>query len=299
MTAGDERVELTAGALRVVLCPAVGGSIARFDLLRDGRVEPLLRGTDARYDDALQAACFPLVPFVNRIRGGTFTCDGRTVRLTPNLPGDPSPLHGQGWRNAWQVTANNAASAELTYEHHADEWPWDYVAHQRIALDADGLDIVLSCTNRSSAPMPCGLGLHPYAPCSADTRIDTGVDTAWTVDADVLPVAEVPARDCYSLADEPVCGRTLDNGFGGWNGDSLVTWPSRGIAMRMTSQDARYFQLYSPATGGVFVAEPVQHENAALNRPQAEWSAAGLRLLAPGESRTLAVRFAVHGDARG
>jgi galactose mutarotase-like enzyme len=53
-----------------------------------------LRGVDGDVSDVREAACFPLVPF-NRIRGGAFTCDGRTVRLAPNImASDPSPLHG-------------------------------------------------------------------------------------------------------------------------------------------------------------------------------------------------------------
>ena len=286
------RLSLRAGDLRVVLCPAIGGSIARFDVVVDGRPQPLLRGTDAPYDGVLQAACFPLVPFVNRIRGGSFDCDGRTVRLAPNLPGDPSPLHGQGWRAAWRVVASDETSAELAFEHATGEWPWRYDARQRIALDAHGLDIELSCRNRSPEPMPCGLGLHPYAPCDGDTRLDTRVRSAWTVDDRVLPVAEVPATGRYALDDRPVCGRSLDNGFDGWCGEATTTWPNRGLRMRMSSPDAGHFQLYSPPQGGLFVAEPVQHANAALNLPQDAWAAAGVRLLAEGEIRTLRVRFA-------
>ena len=52
-----------------------------------------------RSENVLDAASFPLVPYVNRIRGGRFTFRGREVRLAPNMAGDPSPLHGQGWLN--------------------------------------------------------------------------------------------------------------------------------------------------------------------------------------------------------
>ena len=51
----------------------------------------------------LDAASFPLVPYVNRIRDGRFTFRGREVRLAPNMAGDPSPLHGQGWLSPWTV----------------------------------------------------------------------------------------------------------------------------------------------------------------------------------------------------
>ena len=61
----------------------------------------------------------------------------------------------------------------------------------------------------------------------------------------------------------------------------------------MSSADAGRFQVWSPTTGGVFVAEPVQNANAALNAPQVEWPQRGIAMLRVGEQATLGVRFAV------
>ena len=67
-------------------------------------------------------------------------------------------------------------------------------------------------------------------------------------------------------------------------------WP---FALEMSSPDARFFQLYSPTDGGLFVAEPVTHANAALNRPEDEWAELGMRVLAAGEEMTLAMRLSL------
>ena len=72
-----------------------------------------------------------------------------------------------------------------------------------------------------------------------------------------------------------------------------MTWPESGLQVEMSSPDADRFQVYSPASGGVFVAEPVQNAHAALNLPQAQWADAGLRLLARGQASVLNVRFEV------
>ena len=90
-------VNLKCGKLEVVLAPAAGGSIARFDWVDEGQRTPILRGTDPGNPDVLAMGSFPLVPYVNRIRDGCFTFRGREVRLQPNMAGDPSPLHGHGW----------------------------------------------------------------------------------------------------------------------------------------------------------------------------------------------------------
>ena len=291
MTAG--RFTLRAGALELQVTPAVGGSVARFDWLGRGGRQPLLRGNDDNFSDVTDAGCFPLVPFANRIRGGSFRCGGRDIVLAPNLAGDASPLHGQGWRAAWAVEQVSSDEIGLFYRHESGEWPWTYEARQRMALTPDGLSVKLSCRNLSTLPMPCGLGLHPYYPCTAETLLDTGVTSAWSVDEAVLPVANVPATGRYSLQNRLICGLRLDNGFDGWRSPARIAWPGRAVALELASSDAPRFQVYSPGEGGFFVAEPVQNANCALNAPQAEWHSLGIELLAAGESRRLLARFSV------
>jgi aldose 1-epimerase len=286
-------VTLSAGPLELVLSPAVGGSIARFTWRDGDRQLPILRGCDAAPGDVLAAASFPLVPYVNRIRGGEFTFRGRTVRLAPNMAGDPSPLHGQGWLGPWSVEAASRSEATLEFEHQAGEWPWSYAARQRFKLDDACLEIELGCRNRSSEPMPCGLGQHPYFRCSAGTRIATHVDHVWTIDDQVLPVERIAASGPYDLTDGPVCGRGLDHGFGGWGGTTSLSDPAWPFDLEMSSPDARFFQLYSPREGGLFVAEPVTHANAALNCPEEQWADLGLRILAPDEEMTLLMRLSL------
>lgn len=281
------RLTLRAGGIKLELAPSLGGSIWRFD----AGTCPVLRPATERTTSVLDTGCFPLVPYVNRIRDGRFSCDGREIAIAPNMAGDPNPLHGQGWQSAWSVEEVTASRAVLAYPHHAGEWPWTYQARQVFALDADGLTATLSCCNLSADPMPCGLGFHPYHPCDAGTRLTTHVDAAYTIDAQVLPVARVPAEGRYSLTDRQVCGQGLDNGFDGWGGRSTITWD--GLTVTMSSPTARYFQLYSPIEGGLFVAEPVTHANAALNEDQSRWAELGIVMLAQGETMELAMRMTV------
>ena len=280
---------LAVGDLTLNLAPEIGGSIARF---RKGAQE-LLRPAPPAARDAGEMASFPLVPFSNRLRGGRFDCDGRTVTLSPNLPGDKSPLHGQGWRSAWVVAKSDEAGAMLSFVHEPGEWPWRYEAWQAFALDETGLTVTLSCRNLSAERMPCGLAQHPYFPCDGETRLETGVTDVWLIDEDVLPTELVPASGKFLPSNGPVCGRGLDHGYEGWSGEALIDW-GLGARVRMTAEAPR-FQLYAPASGGLFVAEPIENANAALNLPQEQWQAAGLALLTQGEERSLTVRFEVEG----
>jgi aldose 1-epimerase len=286
-------VTLAAGSLRLELSPSVGGAISAFEWTDANGARPILRKCHSPLEKVLDAGCFPLVPFSNRIRGGLFSFRGREVALRPNMAGDPSPLHGQGWLSQWTVEREDKTSAVLGFRHEAGEWPWAYEARQEFALDERGLSVRLTCRNASADPMPCGLGQHPYFPCGSETRIDTKVDCAWTIDDQVLPVEKVPAEGRYDLRERLVCGQDLDNGFGGWGGEARMTDPAWPYALRLSSPQARFFQLYSPPEGEICVAEPVSHANAALNAPESEWKELGMRVLGPGEEMSLDMRLKV------
>ena len=293
MTADDDLVYLASGPIELVLAPGAGGSIARFDFNAGDKKLSIFRGSYGVPENVLDAASFPLVPYSNRIRGGRFSFRGREVTLPTNMKNDPSPLHGDGWLAAWQPDHVSESGCELLFRHPPGDWPWAYEARQRFDLDPQGFTVALVCRNLSSDPMPCGLGQHPYFPCTNETVIDAEVSHAWTIDEHVLPVEKVPATGRYDLKDRQVCGQNLDNGFGGWGQVCRIYTPGSPFRIEFSSPDARFFQLYSPLQGNLFVAEPVTHANAALNEPEESWPELGLRVLGAGEEMSLTTRFDV------
>jgi len=139
----ETTVQLVQGQLRLTLSPSVGGAISAFEWIEGDDARPILRKCHNGLEKVLDAASFPLVPYVNRIRGGRFTFRGREVLIAPNMAGDPSPLHGQGWLNPWTVEQEDEAGAVLRFTHAAGEWPWDYEARQEFALDQGGFSVAL------------------------------------------------------------------------------------------------------------------------------------------------------------
>ncbi|HEV2569087.1 aldose 1-epimerase [Sphingomonas sp.] len=278
-------ISITAGWYELVLAPEVGGSIA--SLTHRGR--PILRGSNAP-ESPLDCGCFPLVPYCNRIRGGAFDFRGRRVEIAPNMAGDASPLHGDGWLTPWTVASQTQSSASLIFAHQPGEWPWTYESRQVFHLSDAGLEAEIDCRNLAQEPMPCGLGFHPYFPCDESTRIETSVECVWEVDDKILPTGVAPALGRYALDGRPACGRGLDNGYGGWGGEMRLVGGDGAVTV-MTSPDAGFFQIYSPPSGGLLAAEPVSHANAALNEPEEKWPELGLRVLAPGERMRLRMRL--------
>lgn len=284
---------LSSGMLEMGIAPGVGGCVAWLDWQGGERIVPVLRGSRSSDVTPLESGCFPLVPFCNRIGSGAFHFRGRTVRLAPNMAGDPSPIHGQGWQSPWRVLRQEGAEAVLGFTHQAGEWPWAYAAEQHFALDERGLSATLLCRNLSDEPMPCGLGFHPYFPCLGPTTLTTGVSGVWTVDENILPVQRIPVSEKYALDGREICGRGLDNGYDGWSGEAWIESSDAPFRLRLSSPGTPCFQLYAPTGGGLFVAEPVSHVNNALARPEEQWPELGLRILDPGASMTLAMRLDV------
>ena len=84
-------------AARLTLAPQLGGAIRAFEW----RGRDILRPAAATADDPFEMACFPMVPYVNRIAHGRFEFGGRAVQLERNWTADPHPIHGQAWRRPW------------------------------------------------------------------------------------------------------------------------------------------------------------------------------------------------------
>jgi aldose 1-epimerase len=277
---------LSAGDYGLTLAPERGGSILRFDW----RGEPLMR--PACGPSILDVACFPLVPFSNRIAHGRFAADGRTVTLSPNFPGSdhPHPLHGFGWLAEWTVATCGPRSATLLHDCVADEWPWPYVASESFALDEDGLTIRLSVTNLGASAMPGGLGFHPYFPRQAQTIYQGLHRGEWRNDGDCLPIAldEKAAPDDW-WQGEPIATRAVDTAYTGRVGNLEIAWPERDLALTLAPSDnLTYTVVYMPAGEDHFCVEPVSHMTDAVNRPGED---AGLVMLAPGATAFAGLRL--------
>ena len=170
--AARDRISLRAGRAETELSRR-GGCITAFRWHEKDRAIDWMRPAPSGEDFApTDAACFPLVPYSNRIRDGRFAFEGKPYQLALNFPPEPHSIHGHGWQRGWAVAAQDDASATLAFDFPADgnddPWPAAYRAEQCFRLDEDSLSVEIAVTNRGSQNMPVSLGLHPYFPRSAD-----------------------------------------------------------------------------------------------------------------------------------
>jgi aldose 1-epimerase len=275
---------LEHGELRLSVDAARGGAIRAFNWRDRSIFRPPPRGAA---DDAFELACFPMVPYANRIVDGRFRFGTRDVQLQRNRQDEPHPLHGQGWRAPWRVLDASTSAVTLAFEGGGDEWPWRYRAEQYLQLQHPALSISLSIRNLAGSPMPVMLGLHPYFGDAALAQLQAGIPRTWLTDSACLPLRQVatPGDWAFDRA-RPVAAVPLDHSFVDWDGAALMLWPDRRVAMR--AANCRSLHMYVPPGRDFFCVEPLSAPAGALNRGAQE-----VAVVAPGERFAIQVSFEV------
>lgn len=270
-------IGLQRSGVTCTLHPELGGSILSlcvhgFDVLRPAASETC---------DVLETACFPLVPFANRIAHGKMEFRGRQVVLPADPAAAPHAHHGHGWRRPWRLVRKSAASAEIAYQHVPDEWPWAYIATQRIDLSDRGLSIELSVVNLSDEAMPAGLGLHPYFMRRGDDVIDLQAQGMITNSSDGIPTGEAT----FVPGAKPVAAISgLDNLL--IDGGGSVRLRLGGVDCHLAARGAAGFHVYVPNGEDFFCVEPVTHFPNAFALDAEQYA------LAPGANLSLTMRLA-------
>lgn len=262
---------LHAGALRLAVRADLGGSIAglwRGDVPVLRSVEPgLLQGPR-------QSACFPLVPYSNRLGHRRFAWQGRAYTTQANFPDSPHSLHGLGWLRPWHVAAQSADALTLRLQHQPDgDWPFAFEAEQRIALSPHAVHCALRITNTDGVEQPAGLGWHPYFPKRGTSRLRIDVDTRWAADAVQLPTHAVAQPGLQGM----VATMAHDHCFGGWAGAACIDDDHHALRL---SASVPWLVVFTPPALPHFCVEPVSHVNDAVHAPDP--AERGLVALAPG-----------------
>jgi aldose 1-epimerase len=269
---------------QLILDPERGGAIREFSCGRRHILRPTVVTATM---DSFDLACFPMVPYANRVADGRFQSGGRQVQLARNWPQDPHPLHGQGWRGRWMMAQMSASAASLQFEGGGDEWPWRYRAEQRFAVEPNGITIELSVENLAAEPMPVMLGLHPYFFNAAGTRLQARLPRVWRTDPAALPLEEIatPVDWAFDPA-RPLTDLALDHCFAGWDGVATLHSPEQTIHLQ--ASNCSFLHIYVPEGRDFFCLEPQSAAAGALGRGDAE-----VEVVPPGGRRAISLRIFV------
>lgn len=271
---------LTHGDWRLEMMPELGGAISRLTWRDRNVLQPAPSG--AR--NPLQMSTFPLAPYCNRIMRGQFVYDGEKVRLRPNKEDEIHPLHGQAWKNPWQVVSTTDKAVTLRVDYKADDWPWAYTTEQTITLGDRSVRMDVSVRNLSTRAMPVGLGFHPAFPAPAGTRLLADVDGVWLTDDEILPTQHLPMPGLTDWRENPLLSDAhgMDHCHTGWRQPAVLSYPT-GLRLTITANEAsRWLHLYVPSDRGYICLEPVTHMPDAFRQPELE--STGMQRLEPGQS---------------
>ena len=235
----------------------------------------MLRSTEAAdLASSRVAACYPLVPYSNRLGYRRFRWLGQDHTTAPNFDDNPHSLHGVAWQRAWSVIESSSTTAELQYTHTSDaHWPFAFDVRQRFVLTPGALEVHLVFHNRAASTQPVGLGWHPYFPKRSRSRLHIELTDRWESDASGLPTRRV----LQPGIDGDVAHLAFDHCFEGWKGPARLR--DEKVSVKLSSS-LPYLVVFTPALREYYCVEPVSHVNNAIH--MSEPAAHGLRTVAAG-----------------
>ena len=265
--------ELHAGALRLALRPDLGGCIAG---LWHGDT-PVLRSVEPTALTASRtSACYPLLPYSNRLAYRKFRWKGRDYTTQANFDDNPHSVHGVGWLRRWEIVSSSGLEVVLRYRHEGDaDWPFAFEAIQYFTLTPQSMSVQMVFTNSAEVAQPVGLGWHPYFPKRARSRLHIELSDRWDSDATQLPTCKVGQPGI----DSDVSHLAFDNCFDGWSGPARIRDEKFSLQL---SSSLDHLVVFTPQDRDYFCIEPVSHVSNAIH--MADPAAHGLRSLAPGET---------------
>ncbi|MDR3441010.1 hypothetical protein [Telmatospirillum sp.] len=147
------RIHLRHGEMTATIYPADGCRLASltafgFELLRQWQ--------PGRW--AFQYGCFPMIPWVGRMRSGILHFDGKKFQLPVNKP--PHAMHGMACFKPWNIIETTPEAAEFEFAL-ADPWPWQGTVRQRFELQDNALLVTLTVAS-SENTFPAAAGWHPW-----------------------------------------------------------------------------------------------------------------------------------------
>jgi aldose 1-epimerase len=279
---------LDGGDWEAGLLPEQGGRLTSLTF----RGVEVLRSMEEGAADPLDSACFPLVPYCNRISDGTFAWLRDEVQLPRNFAPETASIHGLGWQGSWNVVSSRDFKCAMEqrfdglgprpWKGAIDNWPWAYHAEQRVRLGEKGCAITLNLTNLSNVPMPAGLGFHPYFRRRPETRVTFNSNGIWLVDEAQIPTGEIALSDHFAdfAQGAALPAQTIDHCYMLWNGTARIEDDLGSIAL--TARGAPFLHVYAPEDGSALCLEPVSHMPDALNQSPGDMTS-----LPPGCSASL------------
>lgn len=282
-------ISLHNGAARAEIIPALGARISSCVLPRAGGAPaPVLHPfptDETQVEQWAKGGIYPLVPYWGRIANSLLHFGGHQHALTAYPDAAPHTLHGIAQRRPWDVTQQTEQAITLAYVHQHDaHWPWPFEATLQVQLHPDALEVRIAVKNTADEMVPAGIGLHPYLPASAQSKLHFQAPCLWEASPDYLALrpAKVPPQADFSTARE--LGEVTFTGlYQNWRSPIALTSLAGERLLLSASETLDHLVIHQPGATPYVCIEPVSHTADAFNLHERHMPGTGTRLLAPGE----------------
>ena len=236
--------------------------------------------------DPFAWGAYVMAPWANRIAAGATPVGDRIVRVPANFS-DGTAIHGQVASERWTVARSGRT---FRVRRDADGWPWAYEVELTCSVRDTTLAIGLTLTNRSSEPMPGGLGLHPW--WTRPLRVAVPGELVYPSNTRP-PDRPEPARGNFDLRSLAAPTRGVDATWTAVDGPVELAWPALEIAATLRLSGAGDHVVVAAPVGTDATALEVQTHAPDGLRRMLDRLPGALRELAPGETLELGIELDV------
>lgn len=188
-------------------------------------------------------------PWPNRIDGGKWQYQGRTLEVPINLHQQQNANHGLLMDVAYDIVAQTESAVTLGAVIHARlGYPFDVETTVRYELADSGVKITHTAVNHSAADAPYALGGHPYfkiaGVATEDLFLRSDAETVLVVDDRQIPTGSMPTA--HSRFDMRSGVRVGDNFYD--HDFTDLPRDAEGLAHTyLTAADGRGFDVWQDA----------------------------------------------------
>ena len=263
------------------IIPSIGGMLSQLNWSGDVIQIPFSSkypvATNPYHPSAL------LSPWVNRVRNGNYSFEGRNYQLPINEENLGNAIHGLLARKpfSYQIEGSKAI-VRFVYQAEEKAYPFPFETRLTYEFDANNVfHMQFEAKNTGEGNMPFACGWHPYFKLPEgelpDWKIRFESLSKFHSDSQMIPMREEPydASHGVNLGEE-----TLDNVFRLIPMDKHRTVFESGqstLTLEQSSIDFPFLVVFAPDNENCLAIEPMTANTDAFNTGD------GLRILAPGE----------------
>ncbi|MDR2902536.1 MAG: hypothetical protein LBU87_05465 [Lactobacillales bacterium] len=285
--------------LKIGVLPECGASLSFFKYRKNEKWVDVLRPMNKKEPlDSNDASMFLMIPYCSRIRGGNFVYWGIIRKVPKNQYGVSDPIHGDAWKSEFEIVSKSKEKIVLKMTHDKSAgYPFSYEALVTYEIKKSEFSVMMEVLNKTTLPIPCGMGVHPFFVKTKDVELDYKTKMVWSNWSDPIFDKPYATPDAWNFdGGRPLKNAVFDTCFGGFDGKGKIIYPEMGITVSIDAPDIfRHVVLYAPKGKDFFCLEPASNAANAFNLAGAGVVGTGIQSIGPNQSLTGKITFDIQG----